>query len=84
MLRKSAKVTEYKICYVQSERLCGFLYVMTNQIEFNNTRYRKNRNRFKGDAVKMNRAEKRRALKSINTPKKFTDTLSETLDFQRR
>ena len=32
----------------------------------------------------MNRAERRKALKSINTPKKFTDTLSEALDFQRR
>lgn len=32
----------------------------------------------------MNRSERRKALKSINTPKKFTDTLSEALDFQRR
>ena len=34
--------------------------------------------------ITMNRAERRKALKSINTPKKFTDTLSEALDFQRR
>ena len=34
--------------------------------------------------ITMNRAERRKALKSINTPKKFTDTISEALDFQRR
>lgn len=27
----------------------------------------------------MNRAEKRKALKSINTPKKFTDAMSDAL-----
>ena len=32
----------------------------------------------------MNRTERRKALKSINTPKKFTNTLSEALDYQRR
>ena len=32
----------------------------------------------------MNRSERRKALKSINPPKKFTETLSEALDFQRR
>lgn len=32
----------------------------------------------------MNRAEKRKALKSINTPAKFTEAMSEALDFQRR
>ena len=37
-----------------------------------------------GKDKKMNRAERRKTLKNINTPKKFTDTLSEALDFQRR
>ena len=32
----------------------------------------------------MNRAERRKALKSINTPYKFNEAMSEALDLQRR